>query len=709
MPDFWEYPTVSMGLGPLNAIYQARFNRYLMARGIKDTSNQRVWCFMGDGESDEPESLGSLSIASRENLSNLIFVVNCNLQRLDGPVRGNGKIIQELERVFRGNGWRVLKVVWGRDWDPIFARDTEGVLVDALNRVVDGEWQKYGTEPGAYTREKFFAQDPRMLKCIEGIPDEKIHRLRRGGHDALKVYAAYKAAVEHTDGPTCILVHTVKGWTLGEGFEASNVTHQMKKLTVDQLKHLRDRLHLPIPDAKIAEANFFHPGEDSEEIRYLRDRRMALGGYLPERRTSWAVPLELPANDIYEEFDKGSTGGRGVSTTMAFVRLLTKLLKDKKIGRRIVPIVPDEARTFGMDSLFRQVGIYAAGGQKYEPIDRNVLMYYREAADGQILEEGITEAGSMASFTAAGTAYAAHGQPMIPFYVFYSMFGFQRIGDLIWSLGDIRGRGFLMGATAGRTTLNGEGLQHEDGHSHVLATTVPNVMAYDPAFGYEIAEIVRDGLRRMYVEAQDIFYYITLQNENYEMPAMPEGDGIREGILKGLYLFRPAKGKKKLQAQMFGSATILNQVLAAQEILASKYGVAADVWSATSYQQLRKEALECERWNRLHPEESPRKAWIETVLDGVKGPIVAASDYMKLVPEQVARWIGPTFVPMGTDGYGMSDTREALRRHFEVDAEFIVLAVLDALRIDGKIEAKVVAKAIVDLGLDPEKIEPLSV
>ncbi len=709
MPDFWEFPTVSMGIGPLTAIYQARFNRYLLARGIKDTSNQRVWCFMGDGESDEPESLGSLSIAAREKLNNLIFVINCNLQRLDGPVRGNGKIIQELERVFRGAGWRVIKVIWGRDWDPIFAKDKEGILVDALNRVVDGEWQKYGTESGSYTRERFFAQDPRMLKCIEGISDEKILRLRRGGHDAVKINAAYKMATSSKDAPTCILAHTVKGWTLGEGFEASNVTHQMKKLTVEQLRIFRDRLRLPIDDSELIDAPFFHPGENSPEVRYLRDRRIALGGFVPERRSQWSVPIDLADEDVYEEFRAGGRPGRGVSTTMAFVRLLTQLLKDKKIGRRLVPIVPDEARTFGMDPLFRMIGIYAAGGQRYEPIDRNMLLYYRETPDGQILDEGITEAGAMSSFTAAATSYATHGQPTIPFFIFYSMFGFQRIGDLIWALGDIRGRGFLVGATAGRTTLNGEGLQHEDGHSHVLATTVPNVMAYDPAFAYEIAVIVKDGMRRMYRDGEDIFYYITVQNDNYEMPAMPEGEGIEEGILKGLYRYRSSSKKKGRRLHLFGSDTILNHALEAADILEKKHDASVDVWSATSYQQLRKEALECERWNRLHPEGERRVSYLETCLADIDGPIVAASDYMKLVPEQIVRWVDGVFIPLGTDGYGMSDTREALRRHFEVDTESIVVASLEAFVRCGKGEPDEVSRAIADFGIDPDKIDPLMI
>ncbi|MCB9830848.1 MAG: pyruvate dehydrogenase (acetyl-transferring), homodimeric type [Planctomycetes bacterium] len=709
MPGYWEFPTVSMGLGPISAIYQARFLRYLHARGIKDTSDQRVWCFMGDGESDEPESLGSLSIAAREKLDNLHFVINCNLQRLDGPVRGNGKIIQELERVFRGNGWKVIKVIWGRDWDPIFARDTEGALVKALNEVVDGEWQKYGSEPGSYTRKEFFERDPRLAATVAEVPDDQILRLRRGGHDPVKLYTAYREAVRTKGQPVVILVHTVKGWTLGEGFEASNVTHQMKKLTFDQLKRFRDRLHLPIKDEEIMEARYYHPGPDSDESRYLRMCREALGGYIPERRSQIDVPFTPPKDEVYAEFDKGTGEGRGVSTTMAFVRLLSKLLKDKEMGRYIVPIVPDEARTFGMDSLFRQVGIYAEGGQRYEPIDRNMLLYYREAKDGQLLEEGITEAGAMSDFIAAGTAYATHGKPMIPFYVFYSMFGFQRIGDLIWMFGDMRGRGFLLGATAGRTTLNGEGLQHEDGHSHLLASTVPNIAAYDPAFAYEVAAIVKDGIKRMYVDEEDIFYYLTLQNENYDMPAMPAGYDVTEGILKGLYLLQKGPTKKKLKAQIFASACTVLMARKAQEILAERYDVSADLWSATSYQLLRKDALSCERWNRLHPEKEARVPYVVSALQKTKGPYVAVSDYMKAVPEMITRWVPGTYLPLGTDGYGMSDTREALRRHFEIDPEFIVLGVLSALQQDGKIEAATVARAIQDLGIDPEKIDPIAV
>ena len=711
MPDYWEFPTVSMGLGPLNAIYHARFLRYLHNRGICDTSNSRVWAFLGDGETDEPEALGALSIAYREKLDNLIFVINCNLQRLDGPVRGNGKIMQELERVFQGVGWNVHKVVWGRDWDPILAQDNENLLKEALNRAVDGEWQKYASEPGGYTREKFFGQHPETLAMVKDISDDAIARLRRGGHDSSKIYAAYDRATTPNGRPTCVLAHTVKGWTLGEGFEAKNVTHQMKKLTLEQLMRLRDRLELPIADEELTEAPFYHPGMQSEEYRYAVDRREKLGGFLPKRAVHKPDVLVPPGDDFYDEFRRETKRGTGVSTTMVFVRLLTKLLKDKRIGKHIVPIVPDEARTFGMDALFQQVGIYAAEGQKYEPIDRNMLLYYKEAKDGQLLEEGITEAGSMASFTAAGTAHADMAIPMIPFYVFYSMFGFQRVGDSIWSFADARGRGFLIGATAGRTTLNGEGLQHEDGHSHLMAATVPCVCAYDPAFAFELAMIVKEGLRRMYTEREAVFYYLTVQNENYPMPAVPEGvdaEALEEGINRGIYLFRPAAKSKRLKVQLFGSGSIMTSVLEAQELLAN-YGVAADIWSVTSYQQLRNDALECERWNRLHPEDEPRVPYVSSVLDGVKGPFVAASDYMKLVPEQITRWIPGRFVPLGTDGFGMSDTREALRRHFEVDAASVVLGALDALRLEGKVKPEVLVKAMADFDYDADKVDPLSI
>jgi pyruvate dehydrogenase E1 component len=702
MPGFWEVPTVSMGLGPLTAIYQARYLRYLGARGIADTSKMRVWAFLGDGETDEPEALGSLSIAAREGLDNLTFVVNCNLQRLDGPVRGNGKIIQELEAVFRGAGWHVVKVIWGPEWDELLRNDRDGILRQRMNEVVDGQWQKYTTASGDYTRRDFFGTDPRLLEMVEHLSDEDIRKLRRGGHSYRKVYAAFRRATEHKDRPTVILAHTVKGWTLGESFEGSNVTHQKKKLEKDEIRAFRDVLHLPVPDDKLEDAPFYHPGMNSPEVEYLLDRRRALGGTIPKRRGVAQVKVDLPSSDVFDEFKQG-TGDGEASTTMAFARMLSKLLRDKKIGRRVVPIVPDEARTFGMDALFSQVGIYSSLGQLYEPVDKGKLLFYRETKDGQVLEEGITEAGSMASFIAAGTSYTTVGQTTIPFYIFYSMFGFQRTGDLMWAAGDGKARGFVLGATAGRTTLNGEGLQHQDGHSHVLAATVPCCVAYDVAFAYELAVIIEDGLRRMVTNDEDVFYYITLQNENYVMPAIPAG--VEQGILGGIYLYERAPEKKAHHVQLFGSGSIMNQVLRARELLA-RYGVSADVWSVTSYNELRRDALECERHNRFHPNEEPRSSRLEKALVGVKGPFIAATDYMKLVPDQIARFVPGRFVPLGTDGFGMSDTREALRRHFEVDAESIALAALDALRADGALGRDVVARAIGDFGVDPGKLAP---
>ena len=706
MPEFWEFPTVSMGLGPIHAIYQARFNRYLEARGICDTSNSRVWAFCGDGEMDEPESLGALSVAAREGLDNLTFVVNCNLQRLDGPVRGNGKIVQELEAVYRGAGWNVIKVIWGHEWDALLAADEDRLLHQRMNEIVDGEFQKYVTEGGAFVREHVFGAHPKLRAMVEHLSDDEIHRMRRGGHDYEKIYAAFKAATEHRGRPTCILAHTVKGWTLGHGFAARNTTHQMKKLREDELTSFRDLLELPIPDDEVAKAPYYHPGPNSEEVRYLRERRAELGGSIPVRRSHFDVKLETPGDKVFGEFDEGMQTAEGVSTTMAFVRLLAKLLRDKSLGKRVVPIIPDEARTFGMDPLFRQVGIYSSKGQLYDPVDKGMLLYYREAKDGQVLEEGITEAGSMSSFMAAGTSYATHGEPMIPFYIFYSMFGFQRTGDQIWAFGDARGRGFLMGATAGRTTLNGEGLQHQDGHSHLVATTVSNIRSYDPAFAFEIAAIVKDGIQRMYVEDEDVFYYVTLQNENYAMPAKPANSD--EGILKGLYLFDKVKRRKKKHVQLLGSGSIMNCVLQAREKLA-ELGVSADVWSATSYQLLRREALECERWNRLHPQAEARRPWVSQVTEGAVGPWVAASDYVKTLPDGINRWLPGRLVPLGTDGYGMSDTRPELRRHFEVDAASIVVAALDALRQEGAATGAEVAKAIDSLGLDPDKRSPMDV
>ncbi|WP_058867410.1 pyruvate dehydrogenase (acetyl-transferring), homodimeric type [Chloracidobacterium thermophilum] len=703
MPDFWEFPTVSMGLGPINAIYQARFNRYLHNRGIADTSRSRVWAFLGDGETDEPEALGALHLAAREGLDNLVFVVNCNLQRLDGPVRGNGKIIQELEAVFRGAGWNVIKVIWSRRWDPLLAKDTEGALLHIMNTTLDGEFQKYSVESGAYIRRHFFGKDPRTLAMVEPMSDRDLERLRRGGHDHLKIYAAYKAAVEHQGQPTVILVKTVKGWMLGESATGRNATHQLKKLTEAELRKFRDLMALPIPDAQVGDAPYYHPGEKSPEVEYLRECRRRLGGELP-RRVVRSKPLELPREDLYAEF--AAANQQPVSTTMAIVRLLRKLLDDKHIGRRIVPIIPDEARTFGMDFLFKKVGIYSAKGQLYDPVDSDLLFSYREAKDGQLLEEGITEAGAMGSFTAASTSYATHGEPVIPFYMFYSMFGFQRTGDQSWAVGDARGRGFLIGATAGRTTLNGEGLQHQDGHSHVLASTVPCCVQYDPAFHFEIATIVRDGLRRMYEQGEDVFYYITVYNENYAMPAMPRG--VEEGILRGLYLFKPCLDAKRHIVQIFGSGAIMMQALEAQRILAERYDVAADVWSATSYRALRDDALQAEAWNLAHPLEKPRVPYLQKVLANAEGPIIAVSDYMKAWPDSIARWVRQPFLPLGTDGFGMSDTREQLRRHFKVDAASIAYAALYKLAEMGKLGFDEVARAGAELYGEAPVPEPVA-
>jgi pyruvate dehydrogenase E1 component len=704
MPDFWEFPTVSMGLGPLTALYQARFNRYLQARGIANTEDSRVWAFLGDGECDEPEALGSLFLASREKLDNLIFVVNCNLQRLDGPVRGNGKIIQELEMVFRGAGWNVIKVIWGREWDDLLRRDHDGVLLEKMNETVDGAYQKFATAKGDYIREHFFGPDPRLRKLVEHLSDQDLQKMRRGGHDSRKLYAAYKLAVEQKGAPTVILAKTVKGWSLGEGFLGKNVTHQLKKMNLDQLREFRTLLELPITDRQLEDAPYYHPGPESPEIQYLQELRRARGGSLPHRVLR-SKPLPMPASAVYDEFKSGTGTSREVSTTMVFVRLMRSLLRDEKIGRRIVPIIPDEARTFGMDSMFREFGIYSSLGQVYEPVDAGMLLSYHESTEGQILEEGITEAGSVASFTAAGTSYATHGEPMIPFYIFYSMFGFQRTGDLFWAFSDARGRGFALGATAGRTTLNGEGLQHEDGHSHVLASVIPNVMAYDPAFAFEVALIVKDGLRRMYGEGKDVFYYLTLYNENIAHPAMP--DEVEEGILKGLYLFRPAPARLKHPVQLFGSGSIMQCVLKAQELLAEKFGVSADVWSATSYQQLRSDAVDSDRWNRLHPESEPRTPYVAQALQDVPGPIIAATDYVRTVPDFIRPWVAQRYIVLGTDGYGRSDTREALRRLFEVDPESIAIAALHALSQEGAIPAAEVARAIQVLGIDPEKPNPL--
>jgi pyruvate dehydrogenase E1 component len=702
MPDFWQFPTVSMGLGPMNAIYQARFNRYLAARDITDTANSRVWAFLGDGEMDEPEALGALGLAAREGLDNLIFVVNCNLQRLDGPVRGNGKIIQELESTFRGAGWHVIKVIWAREWDDLLARDKDGVLLAKMNETLDGDYQRLSVADGAYIREHFFGPDPRLRALVEHLSDDELPKLRRGGHDYRKLFAAYAAAVEHRGAPVVILAKTVKGWTLGPGIEARNVTHQAKKLTVDELKIFRDRLELPIPDEQLKDAPYYHPGPDSPEIRYMLERRRQLGGVLP-RRVVRPKPLPNATDDAYGELFAGSE--RAASTTMAFSRLVRNLTRDKEIGRRIVPIIPDEARTFGMDPLFKEVGIYNPLGQRYTPVDKELLLSYLEKTDGQILEEGITEAGAMADFTAAGTSYAVHGEPMIPFYIFYSMFGFQRTGDFGWAFGDARGRGFMMGATAGRTTLTGEGLQHDDGHSHILASVIPNIRAYDPAFAYELALIVRDGIRRMYGEAQeDVFYYITLYNENWPMPAMPEG--VEEGVLRGMYLFRRAeKGSRRVQ--LLGSGSILHQALKAQPLLAERYDIAADVWSVPSFQLLRNDALEVERWNRLHPDAEARVPYVAQQLAGSEGPIVAATDYLKALPHLLAPWVDRPFTVLGTDGFGRSDTREALRVHFEVSPEQIAYAALHGLCLTGGASREELTRALGELGIDPERPDPL--
>jgi pyruvate dehydrogenase E1 component len=708
MPDFWEYPTVSMGLGPISAIYQARFNRYLHNRGLLDTSASRVWAFLGDGETDEPESLGALHVAAREGLDNLTFVVNCNLQRLDGPVRGNGKIIQELEAVFRGSGWNVIKVIWAREWDDLLARDVDGLLVQQMNDTLDGEFQKFSVAGGAYIREHFFGPDPRLKKLVEHLTDDDLAKLRRGGHDYRKLYAAYKAATEFKGAPTVILAKTVKGWTLGAGVEARNITHQAKKLSENELRVFRDRLELPIPDAKLKDAPYYHPGPDSDEVQYLTERRRQLDGSIP-RRVVRAKPLPPPPPAIDAEFAAGSQ--TAVSTTMVFTRILRNLIRDPELGSRIVPIIPDEARTFGMDPLFKEVGIYAALGQRYEPVDSDLVLSYREATDGQVLEEGITEAGSMASFQAAGTAYASHGLAMIPFYIFYSMFGFQRTGDQMWAFADARGRGFLMGATAGRTTLAGEGLQHDDGHTHILASTVPNIRAYDPAFAYELAAVVRDGIERMYgPKPEDVFYYVTLYNENMVQPARPEGLKD-EDILRGLYRFAeaPAVGRDAHPARLIGSGPILGQVLAARDLLAEKYGVAAEAYSAPSFPLLRREALGAERWNRLHPDaKDQRVPLVSRILTPDGGPIIAATDWMKALPDMVSRWLPSTYLALGTDGFGRSGTREDLRALFEIDPPHIAAATLVSLARCGALPASRAAKAIKELGIDPDKTDPLA-
>ena len=706
MPDYWTFPTVSMGLGPIMSIYQARFNHYLEDRGLKEKGNGKVWAFLGDGETDEPETLGAIRIAAREKLDNLIWVINCNLQRLDGPVHGNGQIMQELEAMFRGAGWKVIKVCWGSRWDELLEKDTSGVLLERFAKLVDGESQRYAAFGGAELRENFF-NTPELKALIEGWTDEDLSKLNRGGHDPLKVYAAYKMATEHKGSPVVVLARTVKGYGMGESGEGKNITHQQKKLNEDEMRAFRDRFDIPISDDEIGKFPFHRPDEDSAEYKYLMERRKALGGPVPSRRVK-AEPIAAPSEETFEEFMQG-TGDREVSTTMVFVTILRKLLRDKAWGKLIVPIIPDEARTFGMEALFRQIGIYSHTGQLYDPVDSDNLLYYKESKDGQILEEGITEAGSMSEFIAAGTAYATHGINTIPFFIYYSMFGFQRIGDLAWAAGDMRTKGFMLGATAGRTTLAGEGLQHQDGNSHLLAYPIPNLMAYDPSFAYEMAIIIREGMRRMYEEQEDIYYYMTVGNENYVQPALPEHldrDSIKTGVLKGMYKFKPSdKKRSKLRAQLFGSASIMNEVLKAQDML-NDYKVAADVWSVTSYKELHRDALQVERWNRLHPQEEQKTAYVYEQLKDEKGVFIAASDYLKILPDALARHLPRPMIALGTDGYGRSEAREELRDFFEVDARFITVATLKALADNGEIGQDVVQKAIEDLGINPEKLNP---
>jgi pyruvate dehydrogenase E1 component len=712
MPDYWQFPTVSMGLGPIMAIYQARFLKYLGTRGLADTADRHVWAFLGDGETDEPESLGAISLAGRERLDNLIFVVNCNLQRLDGPVRGNGKIIQELEGVFRGAGWNVIKVIWGSRWDELLARDTTGLLLQRMEECVDGQYQDFKSKNGAYVREHFFGAYPELLELVADMTDEQIWDLNRGGHDPVKVYAAYQAAVNHTGQPTVILAKTVKGYGMGEAGEGQNITHQQKKMAENSLRVFRDRFNLSIPDDRLLDYPYRKPADDSPEARYLQERRQALGGSLPSRRQR-SESLQVPELSAFGS-QLTSTGDREISTTMAFVRILNTLLRDKQIGKRVVPIVPDESRTFGMEGMFRQFGIWSQVGQLYQPEDANQLMFYKEDKTGQLLQEGINEPGAMASWIAAATSYSHSDCPMIPFFIYYSMFGFQRFGDLAWAAGDSRARGFLVGGTAGRTTLNGEGLQHEDGHSHVQSSLIPNCVSYDPTFAYEVAVIVQDGLRRMYAEEEDVFYYLTVMNENYQHPAMPEGEGVAEGILKGMYLFReggPArKGRSRAKArprvQLLGSGTILREVIAGADLLADDFGVDADIWSAPSFTELRRDGLDAERWNMLHPTEPPRQAYVTTCLADRQGPVVAATDYIKTFADQIRPFVPGTYRVLGTDGFGRSDYRRKLRRFFEVDRYFVALAALQALAQEGAVPAETVAKAIAKYGIDPDKPNP---
>src|ERR1035437_5016914 len=705
MPDFWQFPTVSMGLGPMMAIYQARFMKYLQGRGLDQTGDRKVWCFVGDGEMDEPESLGAISHASQECLDNLIFVVNCNLQRLDGPVRGNGKIIQELEAVFRGAGWNVIKVIWGSNWDALLARDKLGLLRKRMEECVDGEYQAFKARDGAYVRKEFFAKYPELLDMVSGMTDQEVWQLRRGGHDPLKVYAAYAAAVSHRGEPTVILAKTIKGYGMGAAGEGMNITHQQKKMGLEELKAFRDRFKIPVPDDQIAEVPIYRPPDDSIEISYIKERRAALGGGIPQRRRR-SASLEVPPLSAFEAQLK-STEKREISTTMAFVRILSTLVRDKNIGNRVVPIVPDESRTFGMEGMFRQLGIFSQVGQLYKPEDAGQLMFYREHQQGQILQEGINEAGAMSSWMAAATSYSTHNLPMIPFYIFYSMFGFQRVGDLAWAAGDMRCRGFLLGGTSGRTTLNGEGLQHADGHSHILASVIPNCVAYDPTFAYEVAVILQEGLRRMLKEQEDVFYYVTLMNENYSHPAMPEGS--REGILKGMYLFQQGGDSKSSRVQLLGSGTILREAIAAADLLKNDFGVDADVWSVPSFTELRREGLEVERWNMLHPTSPQRRSYVETCLADRRGPAVAVTDYIKAFADQIRPYVPRRYRVLGTDGFGRSDYRKRLRSFFEVDRYYVALAALKALADEEQIPASKVDAAIKKYNIDPEKPNPVTV
>jgi pyruvate dehydrogenase E1 component len=703
MPDFWRFPTVSMGLSPIMAIYQARFMKYLHARGLLDISGRKVWAFLGDGEMDEPESLGAISLAAREQLDNLIFVVNCNLQRLDGPVRGNGKIIQELEGGFRGAGWNVIKVIWGGGWDRLLAKDKKGMLLRRMEEALDGDYQNYKAKGGAYTREHFFGKYPETREMVADMSDEEIWRLQRGGHDPQKIYAAYAAAVKHEGQPTVILAKTVKGYGLGKAGESINIAHQLKKPGVEAVRAFRDRYRIPIPDERLEEVPFYKPPDNSAEMQYLRERREALGGYYPQRRIL-ADPLEIPAFDIFSKQTEG-TGKRQMSTTMAFVRMLIELTRDRRIRDRIVPIVADEARTFGMEGLFRTLGIYAARGQLYDPVDADQVMYYKEDSKGQILQEGITEAGGLSSWIAAATSYTIHAHPMIPFFIFYSMFGFQRVGDLAWAAGDSQARGFLLGGTSGRTTLAGEGLQHQDGHSHLLASTIPNCRAYDPTFQYELAVILHDGLERMYARRENVFYYVTVMNENYVHPPMPEG--VREGIVRGMYLFREGAGAK-LRVQLLGSGAILREVIAAADMLYEDWGVSADVWSVTSFNELRRDGIDAQRWNLLNPEQPPRLSTVEQCLGRRQGPVVAASDYIRIFADQIRAFVPHSYHVLGTDGFGRSDTRAKLREFFEVDRRYVTVAALKALADDGELATSVVVDALRRYEIDTKKPNPVS-